>query len=59
MGRVRDAMLAEEIAKEAKMQPQNLTPLSNDVVCEGRVTKAPKQGKNEPYKAAGGNDRPS
>jgi hypothetical protein len=39
----------------AEMQRANVLPLLNDLVCEGKIKKEAKQGKEQPYRAARGN----
>ena len=48
------AMLAGEIAKAAELQRENVISLLNDLVREGHATKEPKQGRDQPYRAARG-----
>ncbi len=47
-----EPMTAGEIAKAAMMHREKVIPLLNDLVTSGHVTKEPKQGKEQPYRAA-------
>ena len=49
-----ESMLAGEIAQAAEMQRANVLPLLNDLVREGKVKKEARQGKDQPYRAARG-----